>query len=30
VCGTDVEMYGKICESITHLAALATPAAHAA
>ena len=30
VCGTDVEMYGKVCESITHLAALATPAAHAA
>jgi hypothetical protein len=30
VCGTDVEIYGKITESINHLAAAATPAAHAA
>lgn len=30
VCGSDVEMYKKVCESINHLAALATPAAHAA
>lgn len=30
VCGTDVEIYGKVIESINHLAAAATPAAHAA
>lgn len=30
VCGTDVEMYGMVSESINHLAAAATPAAHAA
>ena len=30
VCGTDVEIYGKVSESINHLAAAATPAAHAA
>lgn len=30
VSGTDVDMYEKVCESINHLAALATPAAHAA
>jgi len=30
VCGTDVEIYGKVTESINHLAATATPAAHAA
>jgi len=30
VCGTDAEMYEQVCESINHLAALATPAAHAA
>ncbi|KNH29181.1 hypothetical protein ACS77_04640 [Pseudomonas syringae] len=30
VCGTDVEIYGKVTESINHLAAAATPAAHAA
>lgn len=30
VYGTDVEMYGMVAESITHLAAAATPAAHAA
>lgn len=30
VYGTDVEMYAQVCESINHLAALATPAAHAA
>jgi hypothetical protein len=30
VCGTDVEIYGKVVESINHLAAAATPAAHAA
>lgn len=30
VCGSDVEIYGKIVESINHLAAAATPAAHAA
>jgi Txe/YoeB family toxin of Txe-Axe toxin-antitoxin module len=30
MCGSDVEIYGKIVESINHLAAVATPAAHAA
>jgi hypothetical protein len=30
VYGTNVEMYEQVCESINHLAALATPAAHAA
>ncbi|MCK8667903.1 hypothetical protein M1M11_23755 [Pseudomonas azerbaijanoccidens] len=30
VCGTDVEIYSKVVESINHLAAAATPAAHAA
>ena len=30
VCGTDVEIYGKVVESIDHLASAATPAAHAA
>lgn len=30
VCGTDVEIYEKVAESINHLAAVATPAAHAA
>jgi len=30
VCGSDVEMYEKVAESINHLAVLATPAAHAA
>ncbi|WP_030128531.1 hypothetical protein [Pseudomonas sp. QTF5] len=30
VCGTDAEIYEKVAESITHLAAVATPAAHAA
>ncbi|MFJ2388648.1 hypothetical protein [Pseudomonas koreensis] len=30
VCDTDVEIYGKVTESIIHLAAAATPAAHAA
>ncbi|AZD84923.1 hypothetical protein C4K14_2089 [Pseudomonas chlororaphis subsp. aureofaciens] len=30
VCGSDTEMYEKIVESINHLAAVATPAAHAA
>jgi hypothetical protein len=30
VCGTDVEIYCKVVESINHLAAAATPAAHAA
>jgi len=30
VRGTDVEIYGKVTESINHLAAAATPAAHAA
>ncbi|POA21605.1 hypothetical protein C1886_04865 [Pseudomonas sp. FW300-N1A1] len=30
VYGTDVEMYAMVAESITHLAAVATPAAHAA
>ncbi|PMY56128.1 MULTISPECIES: hypothetical protein [Pseudomonas] len=30
VCGTDAEIYGKVTESINHLAAAATPAAHAA
>ncbi|MGO4310039.1 hypothetical protein AB4Z35_09240 [Pseudomonas sp. KB_15] len=30
VCGTDVEIYCKVVESINHLAAVATPAAHAA
>ncbi|BCX67945.1 hypothetical protein [Pseudomonas izuensis] len=30
VCGTDSEIYGKVVESINHLAAAATPAAHAA
>ncbi len=29
-CGTDVQMFEKIAESIRHLAAAATPAAHAA
>ncbi len=30
VCGTEVEMYTMVAESLTHLAAVATPAAHAA
>lgn len=30
VCGTDIEIYEKVAESINHLAAVATPAAHAA
>jgi hypothetical protein len=30
VCGSDVEIYNKVVESIIHLAAAATPAAHAA
>ncbi len=30
VCGTDVEIYEKVVKSINHLAAVATPAAHAA
>jgi hypothetical protein len=30
VYGSDVEIYGKVTESINHLAAAATPAAHAA
>nr|WP_288913178.1 hypothetical protein [uncultured Pseudomonas sp.] len=30
VCGSDVEIYNKVVESINHLAAAATPAAHAA
>lgn len=30
VSGSDVEMYKDVCASINHLAALATPAAHAA
>jgi Txe/YoeB family toxin of Txe-Axe toxin-antitoxin module len=30
VCGSDVEIYEKVVESINHLAAVATPAAHAA
>ncbi|AZE46975.1 hypothetical protein C4K04_1283 [Pseudomonas chlororaphis] len=30
VCGSNTEMYEKIVESINHLAAVATPAAHAA
>jgi hypothetical protein len=30
VCGTDTEIYEKVAESINHLAAVATPAAHAA
>ncbi|MCY1256144.1 hypothetical protein D9M68_51560 [compost metagenome] len=30
VCGTDVEIYEQVAESINHLAAAATPAAHAA
>ena len=30
VCGTEVEMYEMVAESINHLAAVATPAAHAA
>lgn len=30
VCGSDVEIYSMVAESITHLAAVATPAAHAA
>ena len=30
VCGSDVQMYEKVVESIIHLAAEATPAAHAA
>lgn len=29
-CGTDVEIYSRVAESIAHLAVLATPAAHAA
>lgn len=29
-CGTDVEIYEQVAESINHLAAVATPAAHAA
>jgi Txe/YoeB family toxin of Txe-Axe toxin-antitoxin module len=30
VCGSDAEIYEKVAESINHLAAVATPAAHAA
>lgn len=30
VCGTDAEIYEKVAKSINHLAAVATPAAHAA
>lgn len=30
VCGNDVDIYEKVVESINHLAAVATPAAHAA
>jgi hypothetical protein len=30
VCGSDVEIYKQVAESINHLAAAATPAAHAA
>ena len=30
VYGSDVEIYSMVAESITHLAAVATPAAHAA
>lgn len=30
VCGSDVEIYSMVAESINHLAAVATPAAHAA
>jgi hypothetical protein len=30
VCGTDIEIYKQVAESINHLAAVATPAAHAA
>ncbi|MDR6960523.1 hypothetical protein J2W43_004528 [Pseudomonas brassicacearum] len=30
VYGTDAEIYEQVCESINHLAVLATPAAHAA
>ncbi|MFK9080254.1 hypothetical protein [Pseudomonas neuropathica] len=30
VCGTDAEIYVQVAESINHLAAVATPAAHAA
>lgn len=30
VCGSDVEIYSKVVESIKHLAAAATPTAHAA
>ena len=30
VYGTDIELYGMVAESINHLAAAATPAAHAA
>jgi len=30
VCGTDVEIYEQVAKSINHLAAAATPAAHAA
>jgi hypothetical protein len=30
VCGSDVKIYNKVVESINHLAAAATPAAHAA
>jgi hypothetical protein len=29
VCGTDAEIYEQVAESINHLAAVATPAAHA-
>ena len=30
VCGSDVDIYSMVAESITHLATVATPAAHAA
>ncbi|MGY2170577.1 hypothetical protein [Pseudomonas gingeri] len=30
VCGTDVDMYKRVIQSLNHLAAAATPAAHAA
>lgn len=30
VYGSDVEIYSMVAESITHLAAVATPTAHAA
>ncbi|EJN18693.1 hypothetical protein [Pseudomonas sp. GM80] len=29
-CGTDVEIYGQVTQSINHIAAAATPAAHSA